>query len=169
MNGLVKWNGHLASLRKLENALARDEPRLPAPVPQRTSALAPASTSKLPPRVDLLRICAQHDGNPWMAVYLLNAEGGYDYSTSVAVSKTLYRTQYAPGVGEGIVWDGRWIDEECCALCGVAGLPVHCGSCNRIVCHGRSAGQYFRCACGFEGWIRKKSFDHLGVVPKLGR
>jgi hypothetical protein len=169
MNGLVKWNGQLASLRKLEKALARDEQRLPAPPAARISALAPASVAKLPPRVDLLRVCAQHGGNPWMAVYLLNAQGGYDYSTSVAVSKTLYRTQYAPGAGEGIVWDGRWIDEETCALCGVAGLPVRCGGCARIVCRGRSSGQYFRCACGSEGWLQQNAIQHLGVIPRLGR
>ena len=168
MNGLVKWNGQLASLRKLEKALARDEQRLPAPLPARTSALAPASTAKLPPRVDVVRICAQHEGNPWMAVYLLNAEGGYDYSSSVAVSNTLYRTQYAPGVSEGIVWDSRWIDEETCALCGVAGRSVRCGRCRQLVCRGRSTGQYFRCACGSEGWIQTTTLEHLGMIPRLG-
>lgn len=166
MNGLVKWNAGLASLLKLEKVLARDDRRSPAP--PRTPARAPASITKFPPRVDLLRICAQHEGNPWMAVYLLNTRGGYDYSTSVAVSKTLYRTQYAPGASEPIVWDSRWIDEESCALCGVAGLPVLCGDCGRIVCRGRSSGLYFRCACGSEGWLERSPFEHLGVIPRLG-
>jgi hypothetical protein len=122
---------------------------------------------ELPPRIDLVRICAQHGGKPWAAVYLLNAGGGYDYASSVVVSKTLYRTQYAPGVAPTVIWDDTWIDEEVCGLCGVAGLPVRCGTCRSLVCRGRSTGEFFRCSCGSEGWIQKTDLEHLGVIPRL--
>jgi hypothetical protein len=123
--------------------------------------------AELPPRIDLVRICAQHGGKVWAAVYLLNAGGGYDYASSVVVSKTLYRTQYAPGVAPTVVWDDTWIDEEVCALCGVAGLPVRCGGCGQLVCRGRSTGEFFRCCCRSEGWIKPSALEHLGVVPRL--
>jgi hypothetical protein len=124
----------------------------------------------LPPRVDLLRVCAQHGGNPWAAVYLLNAKGGYDYSTSIVISKTLLRSQYAPTVAEQVIWDGTWIDEETCALCGVSGFgAIRCGTCRRLVCAGRSTGQFFRCFCGAQGWIQDQGIEHLGVIPQLVR
>jgi len=167
MRDMVKWNGASTSLRRLEELLQHESrpPALPRP---RGVALTRVGQAQLPPRIDLVRGCAQHDGSTWAAVYLLNAEGGYEYSTSIVVSKTLYRTQYAPGVATTLIWDDTWIDEETSALCGVAGRPVRCGRCRQLACRGRSSGQYFRCFCGNEGWIEISKLEHLGVIPRLG-
>lgn len=166
--GLVKWTGGLSSsLQRLE-AVLESERSLPArPAPQ-GPALVKSGAAELPPRVDLLRGCAQHEGAPWAAIYLLNANRGYDYATSIVLSNALCRTQYAPGAAQTVIWDNTWIDEECCPLCGVAGRPVRCGRCRQLVCRGRTTGQYFRCFCGAEGWIQKNRLEHLGVIPKLG-
>jgi hypothetical protein len=166
MLGMVKWNGSSASLRRLEQALERERPS-PALLAVKESALVKTPNAGLPPRVDLLRVCAQHGGNPWAAVYLLNASGGYEYSASIAITKTLSRTQYAPAVANTVIWDNTWIDEESCALCGVPSRgPVRCGACRQLVCRGRSTGQYFRCCCGAEGWIKTEGIEHLGVIPR---
>ena len=166
MSQIVKYNPQSASLRRLEQTLERE--RQSTPLPQtRTNGPIARRTTKLPPRVDLLRVCAQHE-NPYAAVYLLDSgNGGYHYSTSVAISKTLYRTQYAPAVAETVIWDNKWIDEETCALCGVSGRPVQCGVCRQISCRGRSTGQYFRCSCKAEGWIEERAFEHIGVIPSM--
>jgi hypothetical protein len=169
MHDIVKWNGKSSALVRLEEALARDR-RSPALTALR--ALAPAMVRKepLPARVDLLRVCAQHGGHPWAAIYLLGPNSGYHYSTSIAITKTLYRTQYAPGLAVPVVWDSSWIDEETCALCGVSGFgPVRCNRCEKLVCRGRSTGQYFRCYCGNENWATHANFEHPGMIPKLGR
>jgi len=173
MNGLIKWTRPSLSLERLEQVLERER-RPPAPsvsAPQRPGMLRSRNMG-LPPRVDLLRVCAQHGGNPWAAVYLLNANGGYDYSTSIVISKTLLRSQYAPTVAEQVIWNDTWIDEETCALCGVSSRgPIRCGSsnCRQLVCAGRSTGQFFRCFCGAEGWIQNQPIEHLGVIPQLAR
>jgi hypothetical protein len=167
--GLVRWNGGLSSsLQRLEAALERER-CLPAPSAPRGPALVKTGAVELPPRVDLLRVCAPHEGSPWAAVYLLNANRGYDYASSIALSNTLCRTQYAPGVAQAVIWDNTWIDEEVCALCGVAGRPVRCGGCGKLSCRGLSTGRYFRCgSCRAEGWMEKSALEHLGVIPKLG-
>lgn len=168
MNELTKWRSGSPSLRRLELALEPGNPLSPAPRPLREELGLIQIVNNLPPRIDLIRSCAQHGGNPWAAVYLLNSDGGYEYSTSVAISKTLYRTQYAPGVAETLVWNGDWIDDETCALCGASGHgAVHCGSCRHLVCRGRSTGEYFRCFCGAEGWIKKTAIEHPGVIPRM--
>jgi hypothetical protein len=165
--GLVRWNG-TSSLAKLEAALQRDR-CLPPRANHQQPALVKTAALELPPRVDLLRVCASHEGSPWAAVYVLNADRGYNYSTSIVLSPTLCRTQYAPGVAQSVVWDNTWIDEEQCALCGVAGRPVRCGNCMKLSCRGLSTGQYFRCgSCGSQGWMQKGAFEHLGMIPKLG-
>jgi hypothetical protein len=164
--GLVKWNGS-SSLAKLEVALQRDR-HVPASLDRQGSALIQARALQLPSRVDLLRICATHGGSPWAAVYLLNVNRGYDYASSIVLSNTLCRTQYAPGVAQSVIWDNTWIDEEQCALCGVAGRPVRCGKCRQLSCRGLSTGRYFRCGgCGAEGWMQTSNLEHLGVIPKL--
>jgi len=169
MDEIVRWNRNSTALQRLEQALEQERQYAPA-LRLEAAPLAQFRAAPLPPRVDLLRVCAQHGGQPWAAVYLLNRDGGYDYSTSIAVTRTLYRAQYAPGVAEPVVWDDRWIDEETCALCGVAGIgPVRCGVCRQLVCHGRSTGRYFRCCCGAENWMQNSGLQHPGVIPKLSR
>lgn len=169
MHGIVKWNGNSPALQRLQRELGLER-KLSRAAELETAPGAQICKVRLPPRIDLLRVCAQHEGKPWAAVYLLNRDGGYDYASSIVVTKTLYRTQYAPGVAEPVVWDGRWIDEETCALCGVSGPgPVRCGACRALVCRGRCTGRYFRCFCGAEDWMQSSSLQHPGVIPKLAR
>ena len=166
---IVRWKPRGSCGESIERSLAiiRGAGELPAKAEQRPQAV---TSSAKPPRLDVLRICAQHD-RPGAAVYLLERDGSYHYSTSIQITTTLYRTQYAPGAQETLVIDPRWIDEETCAWCGVSGRAFECGVCKKLVGACRSTGMYFRCrpSCGAEGLARPRSVENIAIVPRIFR
>jgi hypothetical protein len=141
-------------------------------VPVRAERPLPVATSsRNPPRLDVLRTCAEHD-RPWAAVYLLARDGSYQYSTSIQITKLLYRTQYVPGAQETQVIDSQWIDEETCPWCGVSGKGAFlCAVCKKLVGHCRSNGMYFRCrpGCTGEGWATPGNFENIALAPRILR
>jgi hypothetical protein len=176
MSGIVKWKpisveqalavlraGGLLHTRR--EVVSRKSP-ITSAVTVRTSA---AVRRTRPRRLDAIRQCAVH-GLPWAAVYLLENDDSYCYSGSIQITKTLYRTQYAPGTQQTLILDDKWIDEETCAQCGAAGRGVfECGRCKNLVCHGLSSGVYFRCFCGAEGWSEARPQRHVAIIPGVWR
>jgi hypothetical protein len=137
----------------------------PPPGPSGFRHVAAPLPNDLPRRADLLRICALH-GRPWAAVYMLDYDK-YEYSSSIQITQTLYRTQYGPGCQETVVWDSRWITEETCPWCGVTSKPFRCGKCKQLSGGCMSTGMYFRCFCGAEGMAELLAFEHVGFIPKI--
>jgi hypothetical protein len=164
---ITKWKPRSLCPESIERSLAiiRGGGELPA----RQQLLPAARSSGKPRRLDVLTLCAQHDR--WSgAVYLLEKDGSYKYSTSIQITETIRRAQYAPGTQEIQVVDSRWIGEQTCAWCGVSGRGAfECGACKRPVGHCRSTGMYFRCTeiCPGEGWAEERSIKHIGIVPRI--
>ncbi len=167
---IVKWKPRGSCAESIERSLAiiRGGGGLPA---RAERPLPPTASDLKPARLDVLRTCAQHD-RPWAAVYLLARDGSYQYSTSIQITKLLYRTQYTPGAQETQVIDNRWIDEETCPWCGVSGKGAFlCGQCKKLIGHCRSNGMFFRCTprCGAEGWAAPRNFENIALVPRILR
>jgi hypothetical protein len=132
-----------------------------------------AQRNEPPPRIDLIRRCAVHQGLPWGAAYILQSERDgeitFDYSGSFPINKDLYWRQYA-GKKQSPWADKIEIGEERCGQCGMIahygeGGVFKCGSCGQQVCGGLATGSYFRCYCGGAGWAEKGDFPNIGIVP----
>jgi hypothetical protein len=161
---LVKYKGLVMSERQALE-LARREAAGNSLSEMRQGVVIPPLPA-LPRRVDALRMCAQR-AKPWGSIYILQRDGSYEYSGSIQITKTLYRTQYTPGTQQMIKLDQKWIDEEVCAWCGACGEGLfQCGECNKTVCTGLSTGRYFRCYCGAEGWAEGRDLQHFAFVPR---
>jgi hypothetical protein len=163
---LEKWRNQQAEAIS-STALARvAENNLPSSLPPaRVPLAAPVAAGDV---VDLPRICAVHD-RPFTARYVMGNDRRFHHTQAIQVSARLWRGQYA-GNGDRVTVDPRDIAEEECPWCGAFGLAVLCGKCRAEVCHGRTAGDYFRCrkSCGGEGRMVPEGRTHEGLRPSLG-
>jgi hypothetical protein len=158
----------LVSPPRTEIVAPRASGKVIAPPPMPMSTLL-AALDDQPRRIDLPRKCAVHKGEPWVAVYIRQADGSYKYSDSVRVTPEMQRWQYAPGTQKIVELDNKWLEIEKCGVCGVtvqvpaARGSFYCGGCGHSVCGGLSNGLYFRCFCGTEGWAKPTRINHTGI------
>jgi hypothetical protein len=118
--------------------------------------------------VDLPRICAVHD-KPYAARYITGADGRFHYSQTIRVTEGLYLDQYADS--ETRLYNVDTAD-ECCPWCGGHGFgSVHCGTCDREICYGKTNGRYFRCrdSCGGQGTMNIHDRPQAGITPSSRR
>jgi len=128
--------------------------------------------------VELLRVCAVHD-RPYLARYIMGAEGLFHYAQSVKLSHQSYRDQYEDNPDGVEVNTSQLTGHESCAWCRADGeelgqtIGVRCGKCGSVVCFGRtvSAGRYFYCrsSCGAEGQLPRHgiSWSEHGNRPEI--
>ena len=107
-NEIQKWTpreGRIAELRRYQ------ETRLQV---KTNSRLIPANN--LPGEViDLLRICAVHD-KPYVARYILGADGVYRFSQTIQITKRSHRDQYEGNAQSHLVDSRNFAGDEACAL-----------------------------------------------------
>jgi hypothetical protein len=119
--------------------------------------------------VDLPRVCAVHD-KPYVARYVMGADGRFRHAQTIKVTRALWRGQYEGNQNRCVVHSAD-IDDESCAWCGAhARGAVLCPECNAEVCRGRTVDNYFRCraSCQNEGMMVTGARTHEGLRPEIG-
>ena len=120
--------------------------------------------------VDLPRVCALHD-RPYVARYVMGADGRFRHGQTIKVTRALWRGEYEGNQNRYCVPHAD-IDDESCAWCGAHGRGSFlCPVCRTEVCRGRTADRYFRCreSCGYEAPLGPvKVRAHEGLRPEIG-
>jgi hypothetical protein len=141
----------------------------PALTRKEEKTLAAACTCSPGGVVDLPRVCAVHD-KPYVARYVMGADGRFRHGQTIKVTRALWRGQYEGNENRCVV-DSTDIDDESCAWCGAHGRGgVLCPNCNAEVCRGRMADRYFRCreSCKGKGTAVRAAWAREGLRPEIG-
>jgi hypothetical protein len=188
-NELEKWRGELERCEgnrregsdKIDQALARigekREPWLARWVKERRAAIIRernevglSGKARAGEVVDLLRTCALHD-KFYMARYVGDANGIFQYAQSFRASLELRRAQYGRREQRVVPIEFTKVGEEACAWCGAVGhSAILCKKCGRLVCYGRTvARRQFLCrpSCGQSGQLLLEVRSETGMVPSL--
>jgi hypothetical protein len=181
-----KWMPGSAA-RKIDEAMALLRQGVSAsPLPTKTGAvnatltarLAPAAPSRAPEIIDVQRVCAVHD-QQYFASYVRGANGLLSFTKSFRIK--------AHGNGGGQTatkatrLDPSQFDpngpDEVCAWCATKARRISgrkrvsavlCGSCDALVCLGRTEGVFFRCrdSCGGAGELSDRWVSSRGITRK---
>lgn len=169
---LVKWQlPESEAGRKIDNALVRlgndrapQKPGRPAEIETRRTQRALDGEV-----IDVLRTCAVHD-KVYVARYVSDASGRFQYSQTIKVTEALFLGQYADSQ---VLFNSFDAAEECCPWCGSSGFgSVRCGKCGKEICFGKTTARYFRCrsSCGSQGTLGPPvRRQEAGVTPSLRR
>lgn len=169
---LVRWQPpESEATRKIDNALARlgnERARQThvRPAERETRRVQKALGGEV---IDVLRTCAVHD-KVYVARYVSDASGRFQYSQTIKVTEALFLGQYADSEVRFNSFDAA---EECCPWCGSSGIgSIRCGQCRKEICYGKTTARYFRCrsSCGGQGPLGPPVHrQEAGVAPSLCR
>lgn len=173
---LVKWNGgqmvkpspvgRCRAAREAALALLRPAPVLPA----RTNGNGSPAIMRAGDVVDVPHICSVRE-EPYVARYVIGADGRYRYAQTIKVTEALFLGLYAGNPHRAVV-PCEATAEETCPWCGASGFgSIRCGVCHCEICYGRTAGLFFRCrpSCPGQGNMVWISEPHEGVKPSETR
>ena len=173
MSNLVKWRPVKDAEQRIDEAIERIvKSRISGRPPQRIVTVhvngpAPGEI------VDLPRVCSVHE-KPYVARYVMAADGRFHHSQTIRVTESLWECQYQGNENTRAV-PGDDLDFEACPWCGAHSVgwigPVNCSECGAKVCFGRTVKDYFRCrpGCPGEGYLMVSSRMENGVIPSLRR
>ena len=174
---LVKWKPPVskdsrkvdAALAKLRQVGALQEVRRPQKLKTRRGQMLAPRAPISGEVVDLPRMCAVHD-KPYVARYIMGADGRFHYAQSIKVTQDLWSEQYE-GNENARSFPAEQLGDESCPWCGAHSVgwigPVNCTKCGAKVCFGRTAKNYFRCrpSCNSAGKLVAFGGREQGVVP----
>jgi hypothetical protein len=146
-------------------------PNAPARRPPQTPERKPVFEVEPPIRdqIEVPRMCASRR-MPWIARYI-RVNYRWRFSVGVQVDRLTQYELFDTRVHDSIQLSCSDFEYERCAWCGAVGMPLHCDTCDDIICSGtlyrNGPETWCRCSCGQDSALYRGDYTQTAIYPKV--